>query len=83
MWNGSSGSNTIITKGGFAFEMGDTFSFGWKDLLVNVTAKYNTAIGIEVLLGVGYNWKLTKRIYPEKLNAAPQNSKDTQPKQKK
>lgn len=83
LWNGSSGSNTIITKGGFAFEMGDTFSFGWKDLLVNVTAKYNTAIGIEVLLGVGYNWKLTKRIYPEKLNAAPQNAKDTQPKQKK
>lgn len=83
LWNGSSGSNAIITKGGFSFEMGDTFSFGWKDLLLNVTAKYNTAIGVEFLVGLGYNWKLTKRIYPEKQNAAPQNTKDAQPKQKK
>lgn len=64
-WNGSAGSNTIITRGGMAFEFGDTFTFGYKNFLVNLNAKYNTALGVAVSIGVGYNWKLTKRIIPE------------------
>lgn len=64
-WNGSAGSNTIITRGGMAFEFCDTFTFGYKNFLVNLNAKYNTALGVAVSIGVGYNWKLTKRIIPE------------------
>lgn len=66
LWNGHYGSNTIITKGGMDWEFGDCFTFGYKNWLANLNLKYNTALGVSCSIGVGYNWKLTKRIHPEK-----------------
>ncbi|MCR5495441.1 MAG: hypothetical protein K6F15_07360 [Treponema sp.] len=73
LWNGSSGSNTIITPGGVSFEFGDTFTFGYKDYLANLSVKYNTGLGLAVSIGLGYNWKLTKRVMPGKVPSLKEN----------
>ncbi len=64
LWNGSMGRNSVSAKGGVTLCIGDTLSFGWKDLLVNVSAGYNIVSGYSFGFGIGCNKKLMRTIKP-------------------